>query len=83
MMECPAWCLWVKVLCPIPVISMKWILVVISLLNGPEVEVAGLYEDMLQCFNSRQQLIWDRFQDSNGQPPINFQVVCIPSDKYL
>jgi len=62
---------------------MKWMLVVIGIMNGnPEVEKEGLYNEMSQCFEAREIYIWETFASSDGYPPVNFQVVCIPSDKY-
>ena len=62
---------------------MKWVLVVIGIFNGDVVaQNEGVYEDMIECFYAREQYIWTVFEDPTGQPPINFQVVCIPSDKY-
>lgn len=63
---------------------MKWILVVVGIFNGgPEVSNEGVYESMTHCFYAREQIIWDLFANPDGQPPTNFQVVCIPTDKYL
>jgi hypothetical protein len=63
---------------------MKWMLVVIGIFNGgPEVSNEGLYDSMTDCFLSREQIIWDLFNNADGYPPPNFQVVCIPTDKYL
>ena len=62
---------------------MKWILVVVGIFNGEIVsEQAGVYDDMTDCFFAREEIIWDYFANPNGQPPVNYQVVCIPTDKY-
>jgi len=62
---------------------MKWMLVVIGIMNGtPEVTNEGVYEKMTQCFFAREQIIWELFQKPDGYPPPNWQVVCIPTDKY-
>lgn len=63
---------------------MKWILVVVGIFNGgPEVSNEGVYDTMNQCFFAREEVIWEYFGNPDGQPPTNFQVVCIPTDKYL
>jgi len=52
-------------------------------MNGtPEVTNEGVYEKMTQCFFAREQIIWELFQKPDGYPPPNWQVVCIPTDKY-
>lgn len=62
---------------------MKWMLVVIGIMNGtPEVKNEGVYEKMTHCFVAREQIIWELFQKPDGHPPTNWQVVCIPTDKY-
>jgi hypothetical protein len=63
---------------------MKWILVVVGIFNGgAEVNNEGVYDTMEQCFYAREEIIWEYFGNVYGQPPINFQVVCIPTDKYI
>ena len=62
---------------------MKWILVVVGIFNGgPEVSMEGVHDSMTDCFAAREEIIWEYFGNVNGQPPTNFQVVCIPTDKY-
>ena len=63
---------------------MKWMLVVIAILDGhgPEVMMEGIYDSMNQCFDARDVQIWNLFEDPEGRPPINYQLVCIPTDKY-
>ena len=62
---------------------MKWMLVVIGIMNGtPEVTNEGVYENMSHCFFAREQIIWEMFQKPAVYPPPNWQVVCIPTDKY-
>jgi len=62
---------------------MKWILVVVGIFNGgPEVSNEGVHDTMADCFAAREEIIWEYFGNVEGQPPTNFQVVCIPTDKY-
>jgi len=62
---------------------MKWILVVVGIFNGEIIaDNQGLYNKMTECFFAREELIWDIFTNPDGQPPVNYQVVCIPTDKY-
>jgi len=62
---------------------MKWILVLISIYNGEIIaEQTGIYNAMTDCFYAREEIIWNTFSNPEGQPPVNYQVVCIPSDKY-
>ena len=62
---------------------MKWILVVVGIFNGEIIaDNQGLYNSMTECFYAREELIWNVFANLNGQPPVNYQVVCIPTDKY-
>lgn len=62
---------------------MKWMLVLIGIVNSnPEVSSQGVYDSMTNCFFAREQIIWELFQNPDGYPPTNFQVVCIPTDKY-
>ena len=61
---------------------MIWVLVVIGVLNGtPVASNEGSYQSMTNCFYAREQIIWDLFANLDGQPPTNYQVVCIPTDK--
>lgn len=63
---------------------MKWILVIVGIFNGgPEVSNEGVYDTMQQCFYAREEVIWETFGNPEGNPPVNFQVVCIRTDKYL
>jgi len=62
---------------------MYWMLVIVGIFNGgPEVSSEGVYETMDQCFYAREEIIWEYFGDVDGRPPTNFQVVCIPTDRY-
>jgi len=62
---------------------MKWILVVVGILNGEIIaDNQGIYKNMTECFFAREEIIWDAFANPDGQPPVNYQVVCIPTDKY-
>lgn len=62
---------------------MKWILVVVGIFNGQIIaDNEGIYNNMNDCFLAREMYIWETFSNPDGQPPVNFQVVCIPSDKY-
>lgn len=62
---------------------MKWILVLVGVFNGEIItEDKGLYSSMTDCFYARDELIIEYFDIYTGHPPVNYQVVCIPSDKY-
>ena len=62
---------------------MKWILVVVGIFNGEIIaDNEGVYNRMDECFYAREEFIWKAFANPEGQPPVNYQVVCIPSDKY-
>ena len=62
---------------------MKWILVLVGIVNGgPEATFEGAYNTMNDCFVARQETIFEYFGSTNGYPPTNFQVLCIPTDKY-
>lgn len=62
---------------------MKWVLVLVGLMNGQTIaQNEGVYNQMDECFAAREQYVWETFGNTNGQTPINFQVVCIRSDKY-
>ena len=61
---------------------MKWILVIVGIFNGEIItEDQGVYNTMTGCFFAREEVIWNAFGNADGQPPINYQVVCIPTDK--
>ena len=62
---------------------MKWMLVVIGIFNGEVVATnEGVYENMIECFYEREEYVWTTFGNADGYPPTNFEVVCIPTDKY-
>lgn len=60
---------------------MKWVLVLVGIFNGgPENSLEGVYANMDDCFLAREELLWEYFGVES--PPTNFQMVCIPTDKY-
>lgn len=62
---------------------MKWILVLVGVFNGEIItENKGLFPSMTDCFQAREEAVIEYFGNYTGQPPVNYQVVCIPSDKY-
>lgn len=63
---------------------MSWVLVVVAVLGGDvaTTTVEGVYEKFDECFNARDHVIVDRWENYDGFPAINHQVVCIRSDKY-
>lgn len=63
---------------------MSWVLVVIALLGGEKVEttIEGIYSQFDECFDARDQVIVERWENYEGFPEVNHQVVCIRSDKY-
>ena len=62
---------------------MSWILIVVGIFNGEVLaQNEGVHASMQDCFAAREEYIWTTFGTTSGYPPVNFQVVCIPSDKY-
>tara|TARA_B100002019_G_scaffold64553_1_gene55361 strand:- start:5795 stop:5989 length:195 start_codon:yes stop_codon:yes gene_type:complete len=63
---------------------MKWALVVIALIDGhgPESFLEGIYDNIYQCFEAREETVYELLGSPNGNPPINHQAVCIRTDKY-
>lgn len=62
---------------------MKWILVVVGIMNGQTLaQNEGVHASMQDCFAAREQYIWTAFGTTSGYPPTNWQVVCVPTDKY-
>ena len=63
---------------------MTWVLVVIAVLGGDATKttVEGVYNKFDECFDARDRVIVERWENYEGYPEINHQVVCIRSDKY-
>ena len=63
---------------------MKWILVLIAISGSGDIiaEQHAIMDNMTDCFYAREELVWTLFGDPSGRPPTNFQVLCVPSDKY-
>lgn len=62
---------------------MTWVLVLVGIFNGEVIsENKGIHNSMAECFYSRDELIIEYFDVYTGYPPVNYQVVCIPTDKY-
>lgn len=62
---------------------MKWILVIIGIMNGEVIaQNEGIYSDMIECFYAREEFIWTTFGNPDGYAPVNYQVLCVPTDKY-
>lgn len=62
---------------------MSWVLVVVALLGNSQTKVTieGVYDMFDECFDARDQIIISRWENYNGHPAVNHQVICIRSDK--
>jgi hypothetical protein len=60
---------------------MTWQLVVIAVLGAtPQAVLEGEYASMTDCFSARENIIHTLWNQDRA--PVNYQVVCIQSDKY-
>jgi len=63
---------------------MTWVLVMVAILNGDDVgaSIEGIYGNLNDCFDDRDTIIVEQWQHYDGYPAVNYQLVCVRSDKY-
>jgi len=63
---------------------MTWVLIMVAILNGDDVgaSIEGIYGNLNECFDARDTIIIEQWQNYDGYPAVNYQLVCIRSDKY-
>ena len=60
---------------------MKWVLLFLEIIgpNGFVVDEVGRYDSMIECFNTRDDVLI-KLGAYNSQPPINTQLVCVRTE---